>query len=70
MPDIEMATIFSISLRFVELNALQKSISKIGEEIDEVIFVSYESLVECIMASAPPFTAKHNCRLQINSFAP
>ena len=69
MPGIEFATAFSISLRFIELNALQKSIFKIPEELDEVNIFSYEILVECMMASGPPFTPKPNCRLWKSSFA-
>ena len=63
MPGIELATAFGISLRFTELNALKKSICKMPEELDEVSIFSYESLVECIMASTPPFTPTPNCRL-------
>ena len=36
MPGIEWATAFSVSQRFIEVNALQKSICKIPEELDEV----------------------------------
>ena len=48
---------------------VNKLICKIPEELDEVSNFSYESLVECIMASAPPFTPTPNCRLWKNSFA-
>ena len=57
------------SLSFIELNALQKSICKIPEELDEVSIFSSQSLVDCIMASAPPFTPTPNCRLWKGSFA-
>ena len=36
MPGVNLATAFSISLRFIDFNALQKSNRKIREEIDEV----------------------------------
>ena len=51
------------------MNALQKSNCKIPEEIHEVSVFSYESLGECIMASAPPFTPTRNCTLWKSSFA-
>ena len=38
MPGIELAMAFSISLRFIELKALQRSIRKIPDEFDEVSF--------------------------------
>ena len=69
MPCIELATVFSISLRFIELNALQKSICKIPEELDEVSIFSYEILVECTKSSAHHFTPTSNCRLWKRSFA-
>ena len=37
--------------------------------MDEVSIFSYEILVECIMASAPPFTPTPNFRLWKKSFA-
>ena len=69
MPGIELATIFSISLRFIELNALQKSNCKIPVELDELSIFSYEILVEYIMASAPPFTPTPISRLWKSFFA-
>ena len=36
MPGIELATAFSILLRFIEWNALQKSAGKIPEQLDKV----------------------------------
>ena len=69
MPGIELATVFSISLRFIELNALQKSICKIPEELDDVSISSCENLVECLMASAPTFPPTPNCRLWKKIFA-
>ena len=69
MPGIELLTAFCISLRLVELNAMQKSICKKPQELDEVSIFTYEILVECIMASAPPFTPTPNCRLWKSSFA-
>ena len=69
MLGFELAKAFSFSLRFTGLKALQQSTYKILEELDEVSFFSYESLVECIMASAPTFTPAPNCRFWKSSFA-
>ena len=69
MPGLELVTVFSISLRFIEINALQKSICKIPEEMDEVSIYSYENLVKCIMVSAPAFNPTPHCKFSKSSFA-
>ena len=56
IPGIELETVFNISLRFIELNALAEVNLQNTRGTGRGEYFSYESLVECIMASSPPFT--------------
>ena len=63
MPNIELTTVFSISLRFLELSAMRNSNCNYPGHIGKTSFLIYKSLVEIITISTPPFNSKPNCRL-------
>ena len=69
VPGTELATTCSISLRFYRIECITKFKLQNTRGTGRGEFFSYKSLVECIMASAPPFIPTHKCNLWKSSFA-